>query len=71
MAQGGRDKGRLNLREAAKTKLSDESANFCGDGMEFTHAPAPLPLIEQNRASSPVRISFNQLICFLLYIFCC
>ena len=51
MAQGGKGKGRPNLREAAKTKLPDESANFSEDGMESNHAPAPLPLIERYRAA--------------------
>ena len=64
VAQGGKDKGRRNLREAAKTKLPDESANFSEDEMESNHAPAPLPLIECNRAASWLESVFNQLICF-------
>ena len=60
VAQGGKDKGRPNLREAAKTKLPDESANFSEDGMESNHAPAPLPLIERNRAASRLEsVSIN------------
>ena len=60
MAQGDKDKGRPNLREAAKTKLPDESANFSEDGMESNHPHAPLPLIECNRAASRLEsVSIN------------
>ena len=60
MAQGGKDKSRPNLREAAKTKLPDENAKFSEDGMESNHAPAPLPLIERNRAASQLEsVSIN------------
>ena len=52
LTQSGRDKRCPILKETAKTKLLDESANFSEEGMELSHAPAPLPLIDHRQALS-------------------